>query len=407
MVQPDATTNATTSFQGWLMKQKHGFCRTWLKRYFVLQGRELSYYRNETDKSPQNVLDLDHYTISFKKQSRRNRIFVLVADEHHMQPDYYLQAESRDELELWVSHLQQHMSTSSVLDKWLERLDMSSSSQHKTGSCTSLHVPSGHHQYHQQHSQQQQSSIRSHRSVESIHTFYSLPSESHRVSFTNDRRPSSQSTHSNSSIISSLSHASNSTANTTPITPYRTMTPSITTSATTCSSSSVSSLSSSSTSINGSKFFSSRLFSRKQFHPSSPLDSTPTTGATNMMSPSTPSLVIAATTTTTTTAFSSTDTLDDQQHDQEVQDCHHQQEQISSLECQQNKDTSVDLRLFSSCPSPLLVTPIIHPSEYNHDDDPQERLKLRQQQQQDVPLPRGHSCSNLQHPLGQPTLSTS
>lgn len=35
------------TLQGWLMKQKHGLCRTWTRRYFVLIGRQLYYYRHE------------------------------------------------------------------------------------------------------------------------------------------------------------------------------------------------------------------------------------------------------------------------------------------------------------------------------------------------------------------------
>ncbi|KAI8333835.1 hypothetical protein BC941DRAFT_515836 [Chlamydoabsidia padenii] len=336
----------SASIQGWLMKQKHGLYRSWQKRYFVLQGRELSYYRHETDKVPQNVLDLDHYTISFKKQSRRNCTFVLVAEEHYMQPDYYLQAESKDHLDIWVSHLQQHMSTSSVLDKWLERLDMSCSpqprqQQESPSSCTSLHVPTiSYHSHHHQQQQQQQHTLRSHHSVESIHTFCSLPSVSHhRVSFTNDRRPSSQSTHSNNSTTSNIS---NNTSNSTTRPPA--LTPS---SITSSSSSTISSTS------GQHKFFASRLFSRKQHQQQ------------HRQSPQKQRSLDAMT--------SYNITPDEEEQQQEDEDQH-------SLE----EGPLMGQPLFSSDDMySHLVTSIILPSEYNHDDDPQERLLRRQQKEQE------------------------
>ncbi|CAO3593129.1 unnamed protein product [Absidia cylindrospora] len=345
------------------MKQNHGLYRSWLKRYFVLQGRELSYYRNETDKEPQNVLDLDHYTISFKKQSRRHCTFVLVAEEHHMQPDYYLQAETKEDLDIWVTHLQQHMSTSSVLDKWLERLDMNSvpSSHRETtaNSCTSsLHAPYQQQQQHQQQQQQQQYyPLRSHHSVESIHTYCSLPSLSHhRVSFTNDRRPSSQSTHSNSSTTSNTSHG---TSHTSPP-QYRPVTPNNNASSTTTPS-----LSSSSSS-SATKSFTSRLFSSRRqpphpFHKQRSLDFC----ITSSSSPSTPSL-------STSTARKDHDGSDGSLLDQVgMKLLHHHL-----------GDTSPSM--LDDTTASTLTTSIIHPSEYNHDDDPQERLRLRQLQQMDT-----------------------
>lgn len=37
----------TIRLKGYLNKQKHGRCRAWLKRYFVLYGEELRYYKNK------------------------------------------------------------------------------------------------------------------------------------------------------------------------------------------------------------------------------------------------------------------------------------------------------------------------------------------------------------------------
>lgn len=37
----------TIRLKGWLNKQKHGKCKAWLRRYFVLYGEELRYYKNK------------------------------------------------------------------------------------------------------------------------------------------------------------------------------------------------------------------------------------------------------------------------------------------------------------------------------------------------------------------------
>ncbi|KAG1089710.1 hypothetical protein G6F42_019904 [Rhizopus arrhizus] len=38
---------STVRLEGYLMKQKHGKCKAWQKRYFVLYGEELRYYKNK------------------------------------------------------------------------------------------------------------------------------------------------------------------------------------------------------------------------------------------------------------------------------------------------------------------------------------------------------------------------
>lgn len=39
--------NSAIRLKGWLNKQKHGKCRAWVRRYFVLYGDELRYYKNK------------------------------------------------------------------------------------------------------------------------------------------------------------------------------------------------------------------------------------------------------------------------------------------------------------------------------------------------------------------------
>jgi hypothetical protein len=43
------TPPTTILLQGYLMKQKHGKCRAWLKRYFVLYGGELRYFKTKVN----------------------------------------------------------------------------------------------------------------------------------------------------------------------------------------------------------------------------------------------------------------------------------------------------------------------------------------------------------------------
>lgn len=42
-----STPPTTIRIEGWLNKQKHGKCRAWVKRYFVLYGEELRYYKSK------------------------------------------------------------------------------------------------------------------------------------------------------------------------------------------------------------------------------------------------------------------------------------------------------------------------------------------------------------------------
>ncbi|GAA5814413.1 hypothetical protein MFLAVUS_007909 [Mucor flavus] len=121
--------------EGWLNKQKHGKCRAWLRRYFVLYGEELRYYKTKNDTNALAVISLDHYSLvpnaqpltSLNQKQWRYNTFCLVSDDEAKfdWPDYYLQAEDIDKRNKWVDSLQRHVSQSkSVLEKWLERLEI-------------------------------------------------------------------------------------------------------------------------------------------------------------------------------------------------------------------------------------------------------------------------------------------
>ncbi|ORX59615.1 hypothetical protein DM01DRAFT_1381172 [Hesseltinella vesiculosa] len=377
------------SLEGWLMKQKHGLCRTWSRRYFVLEDRTLAYYHQKDDPSPQQVLDLTNYSLTFKRHTRRQCTFALTAD--HL-PSYYLQAEDEDELDRWVHHLKQHLgSNGSVLDKWLERLEITAADS----SCPTLPLPqqastsmlsskSGPGQLQPQHPPV--NTLHSHRSMESISTFASLP---HRVSFTNDRRPSTQSTHSNKSASS---HATSYTAHTTfsnfsypclasasPTTTNTTQPASIAMAASPTPSHLTQPLTNHASS---GKFFPALFFSSRKQKQDGPLASVPmgmsaTAPGSSLASPAPPSLASAtlppgspATPNFTGHAGGSMDDIDPMM-------------QVTGF-----STSSSSSSIHSGTLMQNLAAPIIHPSEYNHDDDPHERFLLRQrqkQQKQDLP----------------------
>ncbi|KAF1800323.1 hypothetical protein V8B55DRAFT_1546327 [Mucor lusitanicus] len=126
---------STVRLEGYLMKQKHGKCRAWLKRYFVLYGEELRYYKNKDDSNALAVISLDHYSLvpdaqpvtSLNQKQSKLNTFCLVSDDEAKfdWPDYYLQAPSAQDRAVWVDSLQDHVSQSTtVLEKWLDRLQL-------------------------------------------------------------------------------------------------------------------------------------------------------------------------------------------------------------------------------------------------------------------------------------------
>ncbi|KAG1306012.1 hypothetical protein G6F64_007924 [Rhizopus arrhizus] len=115
------------------MKQKHGKFKLFQKRYFVLFDDELRYYKTQNDIVALAIISLDHYTLvlnipSEYIQKQNKHLFALLSDDtsKYDWPDYFLQAESEQEWQMWVDCLEalMHHRSTSVLDKWLERLDV-------------------------------------------------------------------------------------------------------------------------------------------------------------------------------------------------------------------------------------------------------------------------------------------
>ncbi|KAI8147668.1 hypothetical protein BJV82DRAFT_654323 [Fennellomyces sp. T-0311] len=196
----------TPQVQGWLLKQRHGICKSWLRRFFVLEGNELRYYKSEMDSIPQCVINLDSYQVVtdvipialpliLKKQPQRQFTFLLISNDKQKsdRSDFFLQAETKEELDIWVNalQLQQLNDSTSVLDKWLERLDdmhNNTPPQHPS----SLLSP--------KQQRQPRPPLRGHRSSESLASSvsstasHSTATTSHRSSFAELRRTSNPST---------------------------------------------------------------------------------------------------------------------------------------------------------------------------------------------------------------------
>ncbi|KAG1138145.1 hypothetical protein G6F37_009125 [Rhizopus arrhizus] len=122
--------------KGWLMKQTHGICKSFQKRYFILYNEELRYYKNQNELTPLAIILLDHYTLvpvvqpELIKQNHQST-FCLISDDEtkHDWPDYFLQAESENQKQIWIDCIQDLSRHSvSVLDKWLKRLEVSDNS---------------------------------------------------------------------------------------------------------------------------------------------------------------------------------------------------------------------------------------------------------------------------------------
>ncbi|KAI7903847.1 uncharacterized protein BX663DRAFT_505446 [Cokeromyces recurvatus] len=148
---------STILFEGYLMKQKHGKCKAWLKRYFILYEKEIRYYKSKSDTSRAlAVITLDHYNLVLnshsltsllnqKQPQRKQTIFCLVSDDttKYNWPDYFLQAADAIEYRMWINSLEDrylsHLihNSSSVLDKWLDRLKLPD----KHSSLHKHHVP--------------------------------------------------------------------------------------------------------------------------------------------------------------------------------------------------------------------------------------------------------------------------
>lgn len=166
-----STTTVSTFREGWLYKLSWlNIHKTWRKRYFVLKDNELRYYKQPSDVKPAGVIELKHYRKVSKHPVKQSPYAFRIESRcrHHL--NQLLYAENGIEGQVWMEMIQAHLdghlpvqhqcgsgsggsgssstwhntsmtsidqnlissnnsnndndNNDSVLDKWLERLDL-------------------------------------------------------------------------------------------------------------------------------------------------------------------------------------------------------------------------------------------------------------------------------------------
>ncbi|CDH48881.1 predicted protein [Lichtheimia corymbifera JMRC:FSU:9682] len=129
-------------YEGWLLISKLRRQLVWRpapQRYYcILDGQRLSYYTRKNDRKPKGVLDLSRYRLITASPSCRGLLinrapsqksFQLVTHDKDL-PDLMLVADSRQAKEEWTTYMDYQRSNNNVLDKWLERYDLSNEQLH-------------------------------------------------------------------------------------------------------------------------------------------------------------------------------------------------------------------------------------------------------------------------------------
>ncbi|CDH53099.1 predicted protein [Lichtheimia corymbifera JMRC:FSU:9682] len=162
-----STTTVSTFREGWLYKLSWlNIHKTWRRRYFVLKDNELRYYKQPNDVKPAGVIELKHYRKVSKHPVKQSPYAFRIESRcrHHL--NQLLYAENGMEGQVWMEMIQAHLdkhlpaqhqcgsssstyhntsmtsidqnlissssnhnhndndNNDSVLDKWLERLDL-------------------------------------------------------------------------------------------------------------------------------------------------------------------------------------------------------------------------------------------------------------------------------------------
>ncbi|KAI7881669.1 PH domain-like protein [Lichtheimia hyalospora FSU 10163] len=177
----------TTKEEGWLYKLSWtNLHRSWQRRYYVLQGRELRCYKKPDDHKPSSTIDLKHYVRVNMYPSKHSQWTFRLETGCRYHKSHLLCGETEAESRSWIhtiaarihpehssqlcapgehhlkQYYQQHYNNhshpsvdeddideeiisdygSSVLDKWLERLDLQDDPSKKSTSSISSVTPS-------------------------------------------------------------------------------------------------------------------------------------------------------------------------------------------------------------------------------------------------------------------------
>ncbi|KAJ3448919.1 ribosomal protein S6 KINASE [Anaeramoeba flamelloides] len=89
--------------QGYLVKQGH-VVKNWKKRWFVISGSVLSYYKSKNGKFPKGLIPLTHgITLELAKKRRKKWVFAITIPQ---QRTFYISAASEEERDEWMKSIQ-------------------------------------------------------------------------------------------------------------------------------------------------------------------------------------------------------------------------------------------------------------------------------------------------------------
>ncbi|ORZ25223.1 hypothetical protein BCR42DRAFT_399662 [Absidia repens] len=144
--------------EGWLSKTGLLGLTARHRRYCVLSGNELRYYKQKTDSRPAGAIDLKHYSIAEKDSGKQYPYGFRIVSQCRNHRSYIFYADHEQGCQYWMDIINATLDpfvgkhhacdmvpvslpppeeeTYSVLDKWLNRLDLNDHNQRTTPAST-------------------------------------------------------------------------------------------------------------------------------------------------------------------------------------------------------------------------------------------------------------------------------
>lgn len=104
-----SVSTALPVHQGWLQKRSRHWVRGWLRRYFILRNRTLSYYGKETDQFPKGVFDFDQLTATMHVSAAVFEVTIVPLKGRRR---LRLRCKDIEELWTWAYALNEHVKAS-------------------------------------------------------------------------------------------------------------------------------------------------------------------------------------------------------------------------------------------------------------------------------------------------------
>ncbi|KAI9033660.1 hypothetical protein CLU79DRAFT_714524 [Phycomyces nitens] len=141
--------------QGWLYRwSRNTFKSTWQKRYYILTDKELRYYKDQQGNELAGIIELRFYKSAIAYPTKKASFCFQITSRCTERKSYIISAENEQDRQLWialidsairdlVSKTMQRFNrreteavkdddySNSVLDKWLDRLDLND--DHRSG----------------------------------------------------------------------------------------------------------------------------------------------------------------------------------------------------------------------------------------------------------------------------------